>query len=178
MLDNQFVYELPADFVHLPYLKLLVKKMQFERVQGLAGHHRLSSSDVYLSELRSKFPILSEIFNIYTLEPGVGLPIHTDQNRQCALNIPIHGTEQSITSFYSSLDNVMESAYNSKLIVNEITSPVVPIFSYTLLRPSLIDNSVPHSVQVLGKTPRVTISWSIVPGVSFEQARQAFKDLV
>jgi hypothetical protein len=178
MLDNQFVYELPSDFFNLLYLKLLVKKMQFERVQGLAGHHRRVADDPYLSELQTKLPILSEIFNIYTLEPGVGLPIHTDQNRQCALNIPIYGTEQSITSFYSSPDNIIESAYNSKLIVNEITSPVVPIFSYTLLKPSLIDNSVPHSVQVLGKTPRVTISWSIVPGVSFKQARQALKDVI
>jgi hypothetical protein len=173
MLDNQFVYEIPAQFFNMAYLKLLVRQLQFERVQGLAKHHRRVADDPYLLSLQQRIPVLSDLFNIYTLEPGKGLPIHTDANRQCALNIPISGTEQSITSFYSSASNTT-SVYNEKLIVNEITSHVVPVFSYTLAVPSLIDNSIPHSVQVYGTVPRITISWSIRDGVTMTEAKEAF----
>lgn len=174
MIRNEFVYELGID-LDIEYLAELVSRKQNESVEGRAIHHRLVKDDPYMMSLQAQYPLLSPVYNIYPLPPNVGIPLHVDTDRSCAFNIPIKGTEDTHTIFYT-YDEPLVMEYNSKRIFDVIKSPVTEKFRHTLLTPLLINNSVPHEVINSKDTWRTTISWSLNKGVTFEQAIRCFDE--
>jgi len=173
MTRNEFIYELDID-LDMDYITKLVLKKQDETVQGRAGHHRMVSDDAYMSSIQKKYPLLSPVYNIYPLPAKIGIPLHIDTDRSCAFNIPIQGTEGTNTIFYEAVEPV-QTVYDTKRIYDLIKSPVVEKFRHTLLRPLLINNSKPHEVTNNKDTMRITLSWSLNKGVTFEQAIECFK---
>ena len=105
MIDNQYIFELDIDLDY-SYIHQLVKSQQFVTVDGMSTHHRNVIDDPYMMSISDKYPCLSTTYNIYTVKPGVGLPLHIDARRTCAFNIPISGTDNSSTIFYEPIDNI------------------------------------------------------------------------
>jgi hypothetical protein len=56
-----------------------------------------------------------------------------------------------------------------------VKSPIIEKFRHTLIRPLLINNSKPHKVTNNKDTMRITLSWSLNKGITFEQAIEHFK---
>lgn len=174
MIDNQYIHELDID-LDFSYIIELVKKNQYKIIDGMASHHRKVSDDEYMTYVREKYPCLSQTYNIYTMQPGIGLPMHIDARRSCAFNIPISGTDDSYTIFYEPVKDLTFD-FDPVKIYNVITSEVVETFRYTLTRPVLINNSGPHRVDVKGSNDRVILSWSASPEFNFEQTKVFFKN--
>lgn len=173
MIRNKFIYELDID-LDLDHIRNLVFKKQNSLVTGLATHHRLVSDDEYMSGIRKKFPFLSEIYNIYTIPPFKGIPLHIDHDRSCALNIPIAGTDGTYTIFYDAGESpVLE--HDPLRIYNLVKSPVSETFCHTLTKPSLINNSIAHRVINQKNSDRITVSWSIIKEKDFYQTIEHFK---
>lgn len=173
MIDNDFAYELTID-LDMPYLAGLVKRLQKATKEGLAGHQRIVSEDPYLTSIKERFPFLSPYFNIYQTRPDNNIVLHIDAKRNCAFNIPIANTQESSTAFYKfEEDPILE--YNERFVYNEVKSKVSEVFKFTLTRPTLINNTVPHDVKHWGTANREIISWSVEQGMLYEQAKDLFK---
>jgi hypothetical protein len=108
------------------------------------------------------------------LPPWRSIPLHVDANRGAAFNIPIDNTINSSTIFYEFVEDPIFE-YDSKNIFNLVRSKVNEIFRFTLLEPTLINNSVPHMVVNNSNKARVILSWSIKKEYTFEQAKELFK---
>lgn len=176
MIRNRFVYELSIN-LDIEYIKNLVMSKQDETVEGRPSHHRLVKNDPYMSSLLKRYPLLSPVYNIYPLPPFVGIPLHIDTDRSCAFNIPIEGTEGTNTIFYES-EGPIEMKYDTNRIYDLIKSPVKEVGRHILIRPLLINNTVPHEVTNNKDTKRITISWSLQKGVTFEQAIECFNESI
>lgn len=171
MLNNNFAYELELylDKEHLAKIALDPNP----KTEGILPHQRLVELDPYMSYLQKKFSFLSSMYNVYDCRPGVNIPLHVDAARDCAFNIPITGTEDSHTIFYK-FKEAESSDYLSSRVYNVIKSSVEEDFRFTLRRPTLINNSVPHEV-INGNNRRVIISWSVKKNYSFAQAKELFQ---
>ena len=176
MIRNEFVYELDIN-LDLDYITKLVLKKQDETVKvepvwpdiwianrdgfvkGKTGEHRSALDDPYMASIQQKYPLLSPVYNIYIVPAKIGIPLHIDKIRSCALNIPIQGTKGTDTIFYDSVE-----------------SPAIEKFRHTLIRPLLINNGPkPHEVTNNKDTMRITLNWSLNKGVTYEQAIEHFK---
>jgi hypothetical protein len=173
MINNEYICELSIDF-DVEYLLNLINN--YKQDLSLLKHQRLVTNDQYLTSIQSKFQILSPIWNFYDFEPNKILGCHIDSERSCALNIPLKGTEQSTTTFYN-LPNTVDLEYDDKRKLNWVRDCNNKVFEFTLTRPTLIKNSVPHSV-INGPARRIIMSWSITKGITFEEAREFFKNEV
>jgi hypothetical protein len=173
MIRNEFIYELDID-LDMEYITNLVLSKQDEVIEGKAKHHRMVSDDVYMSSIQKRYPLLSPVYNIYPLPPYIGIPLHIDTDRSCAFNIPIRGTEETYTIFYETVEPI-ETVYDTKKIYDLVKSSVVEKFRHTLVKPLLINNSKPHKVTNNKNTMRITLSWSLNKGVTFEHAMECFK---
>lgn len=167
MIDNQYAFEVDID-LDIEYLKNLALSKTEDIVNGRLHHHQQVSDDAYMSYVRTRFPFLSTSYNIHPVD---NLPLHFDADRYCALNIPIINTEHSFTVFYEAIEplvynNIPDRHYN------EISSKVVEKFTMTLSRPTFIDNSVPHEVINVGKSPRTIISWSVLSQYNLADIKQ------
>ena len=167
MTPSDYIFELDWDIDIDNLLRLINSPVE----PGMKVHQRSVELDPYLISLREKFPILSPTWNIYKFGPYDGLPPHIDGKRKSAINIPLIGSENSITKFFSSKDKIV-SYYDETRVLHAITSELKEEFSFTLSKPTLINNSVPHSVRA-GPTTRIIISWSI-SDLDFYQARDYF----
>jgi hypothetical protein len=175
MIRNEFIYELGIDF-DLDYIKDLVLNKKPNKVPGLADHHRRVRDDEYMTSLKEKYPCLSEIYNIYVLPKGLGIPMHIDKDRKSALNIPIQGTESTDTVFFK-VEGDLEIVYDEKRIYNLVKSSVSEVFRNTLSRPLLINNSIPHRVVNRDlENIRISVSWSMLPDVTFDEAIKIFNE--
>jgi hypothetical protein len=174
MIRDQHIYELNID-LDIDYITNLVMKKQDESVKGRPSHHRFVKDDPYMTSILERYPLLSPVYNIYPLPAHIGIPLHIDTDRSCAFNIPIKGTEGTHTIFYES-EGPIKMEYDTNRIYDLIKSPVKEIFRYTLIRPVLINNSIPHEVTNNKDSMRITLSWSLQKGVTFEQAIDLFKD--
>jgi hypothetical protein len=172
MIRNEFIHELDID-LDIHHISELVFQEQFNYKEGYARHHRFVSDDQYMSALQKKYPLLSGVYNIYTLENGKGIPLHIDTDRSCALNIPIKNTEVTETIFYNS-ENSIKTRYDPKMIYDVVISPVGEIFRHRLTVPTLINNSIPHQVVNKPNNTRITVSWSFYKEVKFDQAIKIF----
>lgn len=175
MIQNNFIQELNIN-LDIEYITNLVMNKQNETVNGRPTHHRLVADDPYMTSLKNKYPLLSSVYNIYPLPPYKGIPLHIDRDRSCAFNIPIQGTENTHTIFYKADNIILE--YDDKRIYDLIKSPVTEVFRNTLIRPSLINNTIPHEVTNDKDTMRITLSWSLQKGVTFQQAIECFNEPV
>lgn len=161
--------------LNLKEIKKIIFESQFSSDKNLdAEHHRIVSNHPYLQEIKSKYSFLSDTYNIYTLPGKRTIPLHVDAQRSAAFNIPIINTEESQTIFYEYVDYpILE--YDPNNIFNRIKSKVLEIFRFTLLEPTLINNSVPHMVVNNSVNPRVILSWSICKEYNFDYARDHFR---
>jgi len=176
MIDNDYIYELDIN-LDMSYITDLVARQQYATKQGLAGHQRLVREDPYLSSIREKMPFLSTTYNIYTTAPRARIVLHTDAKRNCAFNIPISYTEGSKTKFYKFTEEP-KLIYNDRFVFNEVRSRVEEVFSFTLTRPVLINNSVPHEVTHDGEHHRVILSWSVMQELTYSEAKELFKKCI
>jgi hypothetical protein len=175
MIRNQYIHELDID-IDLDYIKDLVLNKPSKPIPGRADHHRSVADDPYMLSLKEKYPCLSDVYNVYVLPIGLGIPMHVDKDRQCALNIPIQGTEATDTIFFEPIGN-LNIEYDPVRIFNVVKSPVKEVFRNTLMRPLIINNSVPH--RVLNKdlnNIRISLSWSMRIDVTFNEAIKYFNE--
>ena len=176
MTRNEYVYELDIE-LDMDYITKLVMKKQDESVEGRATHHRLVKDDPYMSSLLERYPLLSPVYNIYPMPPHIGIPLHIDTNRSCAFNIPIEGTEGTHTIFYD-CEEPIKLEYDTKRIYDLVKSSVKEMYRHTLIKPLLINNTTPHEVTNNKDTMRITISWSLQKGVTFQQAIRCFNESI
>lgn len=174
MIDNQYIYELDIN-LDLDYIVQLVKKTQYSRILGRPRHHRRVVEDPYLTTILTTYPFLNPIYNVYSTQSLSNIEQHVDAKRQCAINIPIENTEGSSTIFYE-FDGEPDLAYDERRVYYKISSPVIERFRFTLTRPVLINNAVPHSVEHTGPNTRLILSWGIRQDVSFEDAKRLINE--
>ena len=170
MSPSDYIFELDWELDINKLIKLVNSPIE----PDMKPHQRSVEFDPYLISLREKFPILSPTWNIYKFKPYEGLPPHIDGKRKSAVNIPLVGSENSITKFFSSVDKVV-SYYDETKVLHAITSELKEEFRFTLLKPTLINNSVPHSVRA-GPRTRIIISWSI-SDLDFYESREYFSSV-
>lgn len=172
MIRNEYIYELDIE-LDMKYLTDLVMKKQDASVAGRAKHHRMVCDDPYMSSIKERYPLLSDVYNIYPLPSYSEIPLHIDSSRSCAFNIPISGTENTYTVFYKEAET-LKLEYDEKRIYNLVRSQVKEVFRNTLLRPLLINNTTPHKVINNKSTMRLSLSWSLSTTVTFQQAIECF----
>ena len=172
MIDNDYIFEfnLPVD---LEYFKTLGLERKDQTVSGILPHQRLVKDDAYMSEIRSLYNFLSPVYNIYSTRPFNSMPPHIDAKRKCAINIPVQNTENTDTVFYTG--DQMESEYVHACVYHLIKSPITETFKFSLSGPTLINNTVPHSVINNTDKERIIISWSIDETYTFEDIKSILK---
>jgi hypothetical protein len=148
-----------------------------EQVDGIKPHQRLVKDSPSLTAMRTQFPFLGSMYNIYVFPPKTGLPAHIDSFRQCAINIPISNTLESITSFYklqdpANLEHVEHRAYD------KVLSNITEVFKFTLACPTLINNKITHSVINNSDNPRVVLSWGLNSDIDFITAKELLNDYI
>lgn len=173
MIDNDYVYELDIE-LNFEYLRMLVLNSQ--TAPGEYPYRRIVSNSTYMQSLYLRFHCLADRFNIYSVPPGGTLPLHIDAGRSCALNIPILNTNKSDTIFYKPVEDVKTARHD--LYYDAVTSKVEETFRFSLTTPAIINNTVPHRVINYGLTTRVIISWSVIPSMTFDRARDLFKQIL
>jgi hypothetical protein len=166
MIANDFVFELSID-LDFKKIKDIVLENQFNIIENIASHQRLVKDSEYLSSMRDKYPFLCKEYNIYTIQGKRNIPIHIDAERSCALNIPIENTRHTSTIFYQ-LEDDTELEYVESRVYNLVKTPVKEIFRFSLIKPTIINNKVPHSVINYTANPRIVLSWSIQKEYDFK----------
>lgn len=140
--------------------------------RNLLPHQRYVSDDKYMQRIRERYPFMGSLFNVYFLKSG--LPIHIDAKRSCAVNIPVQNTENSSTIWYSHPESP-STDYDPKLVVYRISSKVNEEYRMTLRKPTLMNITIPHSVENRSPEPRVTISWGLSRDINYETACRLFE---
>lgn len=171
-MNNEYIFTPNID-LDLVQLKQIVFKRLHQRIPNTATHHRLVHDEPYLVDLKNKYPFLSSTYNIYPTPPGYITPIHICPNRSCALNIPIHYTEDSHTIFYE-IDDSVKSSYNDERIYHVINSEAKEVFRYTLIEPVIMNTLLPHGVIGGPKETRIILSWSITFDTSYSELREKY----
>lgn len=171
MINNEYACELSLD---LDYELLTKIVLNSKNDPDLKEWQRKVIHYEYLKSLQSKYTILGNLWNVYTFRPNSGLDPHIDAKRLTTLNIPIEGTEESITRFYKLSENSNKEFIPTKVLYSiEQLGPEV--FNFVLLKPTLINTAIPHSA-LAGSVTRHIISWSI-PILSFDEAKAYFKSM-
>jgi len=159
MINNQYIF-LPNMNLDIDKLKEIVFRNLHSLELDLATHQRYVDKESYLVELRKQYPFLRKLYNINPTAPGYTVPIHICPNRGCALNIPIHYTEDSYTVFYEPKDK-LEMTYSVPRIYHIIESEMMEVYRYTLTEPVIMNTKLPHGVFGGPKMTRIIMSWSI-----------------
>lgn len=168
MINNNFICELNID---LDIKKLTEVSLDEKRNTDIKAHQRFAKDYEYMDYIKSKFPILGEMFNVYYFLPYRGIDPHIDAARLCSLNIPLAGTENSLTKFYHPVED-MQTLYYEKGILNYVTTPLKIAFEFSLIKPTLIRTDIPHSVSA-ANVNRLVISWGIHE-LDFFEAKKYF----
>jgi hypothetical protein len=176
MIDNEHVRELDIEF-DTEYLRQLVLAKKGNNSSALLPHQNKAEEDQYLSSIRKKYPFLSSLYNIYIVQPGHDIPLHIDAKRDCAINIPLQGTEGSDTIFYRRKTK-QETSYVGEKVWHALSEDsVIETFRFTLTRPTLVNNSAaPHKVEHRGSDTRIIISWSVNKGTMFEDVKRILEN--
>ncbi len=170
LIDNDYVKELP---VQLDFNKL---KDTVDKAYGSSKNHQYMVTDYpYLHRIQKAIPILGWRWNIYKFPPNKGLGVHVDARRRACINIPISGFDTSVTKFYREQNN-MATVYDPVKVLYNIQDSLEEVFSFTLRRPTLFRNTVPHSAYA-GNEERVIISWGLRDDLGFFEAKQIIADL-
>jgi len=176
---EQYIYE-PKLNLDYDYLKNLVlgekDKALSKKTVNNVEHHRFVEDDEYMTLIYNRFPFLSNKYNVYKTHDMRPIPLHIDSLRKSAFNIPILNTEKSSTVFYQP-DEELDLEHVPSRVYDLIKSKVTETFRFTLTKPTLINNSIPH--MVINRSPlRVIISWSVKLEYSFEDAKQMFREII
>jgi hypothetical protein len=177
---EQYIYEpkLNLDYKYLKNLVLGEKdKVLSKKTANSVEHHRFVEDDEYMTSINNRFPFLSNKYNVYKTHDMRSIPLHIDSLRKAAFNIPILNTENSSTIFYSP-DEELDFEYVPSRVYNIIRSKVTESFRFTLTKPTLINNSVPHMVINRSPLTRVIISWSVKLEHSFDDAKVMFQKII
>jgi hypothetical protein len=168
------------NIVYYPEIELdidyLIKLVSISKpVTGRPNHHRLVEDDVYMTSIRNKYMFLSPVYNVYVMPNG--LPVHTDAGRKCTLNIPLVNYKDTLTIVYQHVDT--ETVYDSSKVVNELNSTdnLTELYRFELNRPILFNTTYPHEVVTNGKE-RISISWSLMSDITFDNAIKLFNECV
>jgi hypothetical protein len=174
---DQFIYEtkIKLDYNYLKSLALIPTDLAVRYNNSKIEHHRLVEKDQYMTSIRHKLPFLSAKYNVYKTSEMRPIPLHIDAERNAAFNIPILNTEKSSTIFYEKSEE-LELEYVPDRLYNLVKSKINEVFRFTLLTPTVINNSVPHKVVTRSMEPRIIISWSISKEYSFFEAVEMFKE--
>jgi hypothetical protein len=174
---DTYIYQpsIKLDYNYLKSLALVPTNVAVSNNNSKIEHHRLVENDQYMTAIRNNFPFLSSRYNVYKTSEMRPIPLHIDSERNAAFNIPILNTEKSSTIFYEELEEP-KLEYVPDRVYNLIKSKVNEVFRFTLLTPTVINNSVPHMVVNRSVEPRIIISWSISKEYSFLEAVELFKE--
>ena len=170
MIDNDCAFIASVNF-DLEQIKKEVFKNLNSVPTGLASHQRMVSSSEYLSQLKTQFPFLSNLYNIYKSPQSFITPVHIDYHRNCAINIPISNTENSHTVFYKLLDPI-QLRYIPERVYNLVESSMTEIFRFTLTEPTLINTKLPHGVLDSGDHHRIIMSWSVNDNYTYNDVKK------
>lgn len=173
MIDNNYIYEINPDQIELDMDYFSTLGLRLDKELEISKMRLDASEDSYTQFLYQKYPCLSPIINFYKFPSNWTLEMHVDSNRQCALNIPVKNTKDTDTVFY---DFVEEPILEHNLIkkVHFVKSKVVESFRFSMTNPVLINVTNPHSVINSTQDYRISISWSMKPDITFEQAKSIF----
>ncbi len=165
LIDNDYVKELPV-MLNMGKLKEIVNQ-----AYGTSTNHQYMVTDYpYLQQIQKAIPILGWRWNIYKFQPNKGLGVHVDARRRACINIPISGFDTSVTTFYREQSN-MATVYDPVKVLYNVQDSLEKVFSFTLRRPTLFRNTVPHSAYA-GDEERVIISWGLRDNLGFFEAKQ------
>lgn len=157
--------------IDLDYDRLKKIATQSKPISGRPNHHRLVEEDEYMLSIRQKYDFLSPIYNLYKLPNG--LPVHVDAGRKCTLNIPLFNTDNSQTIVYEHSDEKTNLIEDRVFHQFNNSTGLVEIYRFTLNRPTLFNTTWPHEVRSNGQM-RISISWSLLSHISFEEAVELF----
>lgn len=168
-------------YIYYPDIELDIDKLEqtityhFDKtVPGLLSYQRLVKDCPYMMELQKKYNILSSTYNIYVFSKTIKLPVHIDSGRQAALNIPIKNTEASDTIFYSFKDT-QHKTFNADRVYDQLAGNLSEVYRFTMTRPVIFNTTIPHSV-VVDSGVRISLSWSVLPKYSFDDAVKFFNE--
>lgn len=121
----------------------------------------------YLTLLKNKHPNLRDYIKFMKSSKG-SWPVHVDNHRTCAINIPIANTESTFTRFYdggTKVDSVTEEfgGYPGTWYSNEYLTYITEanlVFEHVLSVPTIIDSTVPHGINNNGTESRIICSWA------------------
>jgi len=168
MTNEKYIF-IPNMDLDISKFKEIALRNLFSVEKNLASHQRYVEKEPYMTELKEKYPMLSNLYNIYPTPPGQTVPIHICPERGCALNIPIQYTEDSYTVFYEP-EEPLEMTYSVPRIYHIINSKMIEVYRYTLTEPVIMNTRLPHGVFGGPKTVRIILSWSIIP--LYEEAKK------
>ena len=132
----------------------------------------------YLQEIRNRFPKLRNYMEMMKFEPGV-IPIHTDNKRSCALNIPIlNCNEHTTTTFYQAtaveesferFGDVPPRPWKSSEFISYYKD-AKPMFSFQFQKPVLFNTSKPHGI--VNKSTGARLLWTWTCDDTFENMKE------
>jgi hypothetical protein len=132
-----------------------------------------------LSLLRKKYPSLSRYLKFMKSTRG-SWPVHIDNQRNSAINIPISNTANTITRFYTGgtpvnkvhamFGNVLNDWYSNEYITYIKDSQ--KHYDHILTVPTLVNTAKPHNIINNSDTPRIVCSWATT--LSYEEAQKEF----
>ena len=141
---------------------------------------RKCEDDEYLTSIRNIFPCLSPYFTILRYRQNQGLPVHVDKARNCTLNIPLANCENTITTFYESMNlheyDISDHSAGKSGNIIVIKNKLKEVFSFTMTTPVLFNTSIPHSVMNHGEKERIMLTWPLTLQYNFEMGLDIFND--
>ena len=176
MIDNKHIYEIDLTKIDfdMDYLRDWVLKKPELHTPNVYKFVYEANQDPYTSLLYQKYPCLATQIIVYRFPPKWTIGLHVDSNRLGALNMPVQNTENTETIFYEYVGEPVLELDPIKKWYN-VKSKVIEVFRFNMISPVLINNSVsPHEVKNDTSDFRISISWSLSPEVTFEQAKAIF----
>ena len=155
-----------------------IAKIDFISIYNSLSLNGVSDPNIYrnvdtipvLKRLHYKYPFFNKEISIFKIN-GTSCqennwPIHVDAGRKSALNIPIINCNlNAVTCFYEE-----PTPFKNKYIpinqyhISLITGDLKIVDSFSLVMPTLINTSIPHSVINNGEGSRVVMSWGSMLG--------------
>lgn len=129
--------------------------------------------------LKNKYPSLSSHIKFMKSTKGTW-PVHIDNHRRSAINIPISNTINTITRFYTggtAVDKIQAKFGNVSNVwySNEYLTYIKDAhhaFDHILTVPTLVNTAQPHNIINNSEIPRVICSWATTS--SYEEAQEEF----
>jgi hypothetical protein len=129
--------------------------------------------------LRKKYPSLSRYIKFMKSTKG-SWPVHIDNHRHSAINIPISNTANTITRFYvggtpvdkvhAMFGDVLNDWYSNEYLT--YIKDAQKQYDHVLTIPTLVNTAQPHNIINNSDTPRIVCSWAT--SISYKDAQEEF----